>query len=116
MLETTKLFLVRAADHLESSEQLRDMLLTPNRVVSVELVTERDAGSLQRHLGFRVQHSSAPGPMKGGLRHHPSMDEDQADSLASLMTWKTAVVAICGQEVQTAPAASPASSNGPHVA
>ena len=94
MLETTKLFFNRAADHLELSEQLRDMLLTPNRVVRVEIITERDDGGLHHHLGYRVQHSSARGPMKGGLRYHPSMDEDHAASLASLMTWKTAVVDI----------------------
>jgi glutamate dehydrogenase (NAD(P)+) len=60
----------------------------------VEIVTESDDGERLRHLGFHVQHNSARGPMKGGLRFHPSMDEDHAASLASLMTWKTAVVDI----------------------
>jgi glutamate dehydrogenase (NAD(P)+) len=94
MLETSNLFFNRAADHLQLSTDVRNMLLTPNRVVRVEIITERDDGTLQHHLGFRVQHSSARGPMKGGLRFHPTMDEDHAASLASLMTWKTAVVDI----------------------
>jgi glutamate dehydrogenase (NAD(P)+) len=94
MLETVNLFFNRAADHLELNEQLREILLTPNRVVRVEIVTESDAGGLHHHLGYRVQHSGLRGPMKGGLRFHPSMDEDHAASLASLMTWKTAVVDI----------------------
>ena len=94
MLETVNLFFNRAADHLELNEQLREILLTPNRVVRVEIVTESDAGGLHHHLGYRVQHSGTRGPMKGGLRFHPSMDEDHAASLASLMTWKTAVVDI----------------------
>ena len=94
MLETTNQFFDRAADHLELSVQLRTMLETPNRVVRVEIITEADDGSLLHHLGFRVQHSGARGPMKGGLRYHPTMDEDHATSLASLMTWKTAVVDI----------------------
>ena len=94
MLETTNQFFERAADHLELSAQLRTMLETPNRVVRVEIITEADDGSLLHHLGFRVQHSGARGPMKGGLRYHPTMDEDHAASLASLMTWKTAVVNI----------------------
>ena len=94
MLETTNQFFDRAADHLELSVQLRTMLETPNRVVRVEIITEADDGSLLHHLGFRVQHSGARGPMKGGLRYHPTMDEDHATSLASLMTWKTAVVNI----------------------
>jgi glutamate dehydrogenase (NAD(P)+) len=94
MLETTNQFFTRAADHLELNEQLRAILQTPNRVVRVELVTESDDGQLLHHLGYRVQHNGARGPMKGGLRFHPSMDEDHAASLASLMTWKTAVVDI----------------------
>ena len=94
MLETTNQFFPRAADHLELNDRLRAILQTPSRVVRVELVTESDDGDLHRHLGFRVQHNGARGPMKGGLRYHPSMDEDHAASLASLMTWKTAVVDI----------------------
>jgi glutamate dehydrogenase (NAD(P)+) len=94
MLEATKLFFSKAADHLELSDQLRTILLTPKRVVRVEIITESDAGELLHHIGFRVQHNEARGPMKGGLRYHPSMDEDHAAGLASLMTWKTAVVNI----------------------
>jgi len=94
MLETTNLFFNRAADYLDLTEQHRDILRTPNRVVRVEIITESDDGGLHHHLGYRVQHSGARGPMKGGLRYHPSMDEDHAASLASLMTWKTAVVNI----------------------
>jgi glutamate dehydrogenase (NAD(P)+) len=94
MLEATNLFFSRAADHLELSEKLRTILQTPRRVVRVEIVTESDDGELMHHLGYRVQHNTVRGPMKGGLRFHPSMDEDHAASLASLMTWKTAVVDI----------------------
>ncbi len=94
MLESTNLFFAKAADHLGLSEQLRNMMLTPHRVVRVEIITESDSGGLYHHLGYRVQHSQARGPMKGGLRFHPSMDEDHASGLASLMTWKTAVAKI----------------------
>lgn len=94
MLEATKTFFNRAADCLEVSDSLREILLTPHRVVRVEIITESDTGCLMHHLGYRVQHNSARGPMKGGLRYHPSMDEDHASALAALMTWKTAVVDI----------------------
>ena len=94
MLEATNLFFSRAADHLDLDEKLRTVLQTPRRVVRVEIVTESDTGELMHHLGFRVQHNTVRGPMKGGLRFHPAMDEDHASSLASLMTWKTAVVDI----------------------
>ena len=53
-----------------------------------------DDGRLQHYQGFRVQHNKARGPMKGGLRYHPSMDEDHAAALANLMTWKTAIVDV----------------------
>jgi glutamate dehydrogenase (NAD(P)+) len=91
MLATTNLFFNRAADYLDLNPQLRDMLQTPSRVVRVEIITESDDGGLHHHLGYRVQHNASRGPMKGGLRYHPSMDEEHAASLASLMTWKTAV-------------------------
>jgi glutamate dehydrogenase (NAD(P)+) len=94
MLDATNVFFTRAADHLDLSEQLRTVLLTPRRVVRVEIVTESDDGELLHHMGYRVQHNTIRGPMKGGLRFHPSMDEDHAAALASLMTWKTAVVDI----------------------
>jgi len=94
MLDNVSFFFNRAADHLQLNEQLRTILLTPSRVVRVEIVTESDAGGFHHHLGYRVQHSAARGPMKGGLRFHPGMDEEHAASLASLMTWKTAVVDI----------------------
>jgi glutamate dehydrogenase (NAD(P)+) len=94
MLDAVELFFNKAADHLGLSDQLRNIMLTPHRVVKVEIITERDDGGLHHHLGYRVQHNKARGPMKGGLRFHPSMDEDHAAGLASLMTWKTAVAKI----------------------
>lgn len=43
---------------------------------------------------YRVQHDNSRGPYKGGLRFHPAVDLDDVRSLASLMTWKTAVMDI----------------------
>lgn len=94
MLEASHHYFNKAADVLGISQRLRDILLTPVRVVKVEIITEGDDGQLQHHQGFRVQHNRARGPMKGGLRYHPSVDENEATALANLMTWKTAVVDI----------------------
>ncbi|MCS6903531.1 MAG: glutamate dehydrogenase, partial [Candidatus Bipolaricaulota bacterium] len=44
--------------------------------------------------GYRVQHNDARGPMKGGIRYHPTVNDDDVRALASLMTWKTAIVNI----------------------
>ncbi len=94
MLEESLYYFGRAADVLGLSEIVRKILQTPHRVVKVEIVTESDSGEILAHLGYRVQHNQARGPMKGGLRFHPTMDEDHAAALASLMTWKTAVVDV----------------------
>ena len=94
MLEATERYFHQAADVLDLTPKVREIILTPNRIIKVEIVEENDAGSLVHYQGFRVQHSSARGPCKGGLRFHPSMDEDHASALANLMTWKTAIVDV----------------------
>ncbi len=94
MLEASHRYFHQGADALGLAPKLREILLTPFRVVKVELVVESDDGDLLHHPGYRVQHNSARGPMKGGLRYHPSVDEDHATALANLMTWKTAVVDV----------------------
>ena len=68
--------------------------ITPLRELQVQVAFERDDGSVATFIGYRVQHDNARGPMKGGLRYHPEVDLDEVRSLASLMTWKTAVVGI----------------------
>lgn len=92
MLSASHQFFHKAADVLELSDPIRDILLSPVRSVKVEIVVEDDEGKLCHFTGFRVQHNQARGPMKGGLRYHPHLDEDHATALANLMTWKTAVV------------------------
>ncbi len=94
MLEESHYYFNKAADVLELSDKIRRIALTPFRVVKVEIVAEDDQGQLMHHYGYRVQHNPARGPMKGGLRYHPSVDEEHATALANLMTWKTAVVDI----------------------
>jgi len=94
MLDMIDRYFHRAADCLGLSPSVREILQAPLRIVKVKLVIEGDDGSLKRYLGYRVQHNNARGPMKGGLRFHPSMDEDHSAALACLMTWKTAVVDV----------------------
>ncbi len=83
-----------AADILEMPQEVRDVLKTPYREVSVALPIRMDDGSLKVFHGFRVQHNGVRGPQKGGIRYHPDVDLDDVRALASLMTWKTAVVNI----------------------
>ncbi|MBI4212692.1 MAG: glutamate dehydrogenase [Chloroflexi bacterium] len=73
-------------------DRVKALLTKPEREVKVSLSIERDNGHLATFTGYRVQHNSARGPMKGGLRYHPHVDMDEAAGLAALMTWKTAIV------------------------
>jgi len=75
-------------------ENIQVALKTPFREVLVEIPLVDENGGIETFHGYRVQHSNARGPMKGGLRYHPDVDLDEARALASLMTWKTAVVDI----------------------
>lgn len=90
--EATAYYFKRASKHLGMSERLEKILMMPKREVKVEIHVELDNGELVSFTGFRVQHDNSRGPMKGGLRYHPEVDPDEVNSLASLMTWKTAVV------------------------
>jgi glutamate dehydrogenase (NAD(P)+) len=90
--EATNYYFDQAAKLLDLSENIRTLLMTPDREVRVEVPIELDSGKIGNFIGYRVQHDNARGPYKGGLRYHPAMDPDEARSLASLMTWKTAIV------------------------
>jgi glutamate dehydrogenase (NAD(P)+) len=92
--ESVRQYFEQAADHLELPDQLRTLLLTPRREVRVQIPVEMDDGRIETLLGYRVQHDNARGPMKGGLRYHPDVDLDEVRALATLMTYKTAVVDI----------------------
>lgn len=60
-------------------------------VISIPLRRGEDVEVL---TGYRVQHSSARGPRKGGIRFHHEVDLDEVRALASLMTWKTALIDV----------------------
>jgi glutamate dehydrogenase (NAD(P)+) len=90
--DATQMYFDRAADQMDLSDNMRRLLLIPKREVQVQIAVEMDDGELATFIGYRVQHNSSRGPMKGGLRFHPQVDLDEVRSLAALMTWKTAVV------------------------
>ena len=81
-----------AARVMDVSRSIERLLVTPMRQMKVEVAIKRDDGSVAVFDGYRVQHNGARGPFKGGIRYHPEADDDEVNALASLMTWKTAVV------------------------
>ncbi len=90
--EATNFYFDQAARLLDLTDNMRTLMITPDRELRVEVIIEMDSGQIGNFIGYRVQHDNARGPFKGGLRYHPHVDQDEARSLASLMTWKTAVV------------------------
>jgi len=83
-----------AAGVMDLSPNMKKLLLTPEREVKVQVAMKLENGEIATFVGFRMQHNSARGPMKGGLRYHHEVDAEEVLALASLMTWKTAVVGI----------------------
>src|SRR5438132_452276 len=83
-----------AANKLNLDEGLWKVLRYPNREIILHIPVAMDNGSLEVFTGFRVQHSIARGPSKGGIRYAPDVTLDEIRALASWMTWKCAVVNI----------------------
>src|SRR5690348_11775150 len=83
-----------AAQKLNLDEGLWRVLRYPNREITVHIPVQMDDGHLEVFTGFRVQHSIARGPAKGGVRYSPDVTLDEVRALASWMTLKCAVVNI----------------------
>jgi glutamate dehydrogenase (NAD(P)+) len=83
-----------AADKLGLDDGMRKVLKSPAREITVNIPVQLDDGRLEVFTGYRVQHSIARGPAKGGIRFAPDVTIDEVRALASWMTWKCAVVNI----------------------
>src|SRR5579864_7167920 len=83
-----------AAEKYGLEPGLREILRRPRRALSLSLPVKMDDGTIRVFDGFRVQHSNARGPCKGGIRYHPDVTIDEVKALASWMTWKCATVNI----------------------
>ena len=82
----------KAARIMDVGERIETLLVTPLREVKAQVSIELDNGEIRTFEGYRCQHDNSRGPMKGGLRYHPGVNAEEVQGLASLMTWKTAVV------------------------
>ena len=82
------------ADQLQLNEEARSILRWPLREFRFQIPVRMDDGSMRVFFGYRVQHSDARGPAKGGIRFHPDETPDTVRALAMWMTWKCAVADI----------------------
>ena len=83
-----------AAARLNLDDGMRKILKSPTREITVNIPVLLDDGRLEVFTGYRVQHSIARGPGKGGIRFDKHVTLDEVRALASWMTWKCAVVNI----------------------
>jgi glutamate dehydrogenase (NAD(P)+) len=83
-----------AAERLNLDPGMREVLANCQRELTVHFPVRMDDGSLRVFEGYRVQHNTARGPAKGGIRYHPATTIDEVRALAMWMTWKCAVVGI----------------------
>jgi glutamate dehydrogenase (NAD(P)+) len=92
--EAVNLYFQEAARLVDLDDAMYSVLTSTYREISVQIPVRLDDGELVVVRGYRVQHNGARGPYKGGVRYHPTADLEEVRALASLMTWKTALVDI----------------------
>lgn len=81
-----------ACDYLNIEEDIFNFLSNPQQIVAVSLPVRMDNGKMEVFEGYRVLHSNARGPGKGGIRYSMGVDMDEVMALAMWMTWKCACV------------------------
>jgi glutamate dehydrogenase (NAD(P)+) len=92
--EAVNYYFDQAADITGCPDSTRARLSMAASELRVEVPLRRDDGALEVYVGYRVQHDASRGPFKGGIRYHPAAEIEEVRALASLMTWKTAVVDV----------------------
>jgi len=92
MLRSAQKHLDDAAERLNLNPSLHRVLRNCERSLTVSLPIETDEGDIEVYTGYRVQHTSARGPCKGGIRYHADVTIEEVTALAQLMTWKCAVL------------------------
>lgn len=93
-LENAELQFEEAAARLGLAPGVKEMLKRPRRATIQHMPVLMDDGTIRMFLGYRVQHSIARGPAKGGIRFHQDVTLDEVSALAAWMTWKCAVADI----------------------
>jgi glutamate dehydrogenase (NAD(P)+) len=84
----------QAAELMHLDPNLRMRLKMPERSLIVSIPVKMDDGTLRLFTGYRVQHDSARGPSKGGIRYHPDVNLGEVAALAMWMTWKCALAGL----------------------
>jgi|UniRef100_UPI004049D6E5 glutamate dehydrogenase (NAD(P)+) len=94
MLENVMKQFDTAADLIDLNPNIRKILMVTNNELIIHFPVRMDNGDVEIFKGYRVQHNNALGPYKGGLRYHPTTDNDAVKALAMWMTWKTSLAGL----------------------
>jgi glutamate dehydrogenase (NAD(P)+) len=92
--EVTQARYQKAAKLCQLPQDVQVILSEPKTVIQVNFPVRMDDGSYRLFQGYRIQHNNILGPYKGGIRYHPLVSPDEVKALASLMTWKCALMGL----------------------
>lgn len=91
LLSSTQLVINEALKKLGYNQDMYELLKEPLSMLTVRIPLRRDDGSTKIYTGFRAQHNGAVGPIKGGVRFHPDVNEDEVKALSMWMSLKCGI-------------------------
>jgi glutamate dehydrogenase/leucine dehydrogenase len=94
MLESAQVLIKKTAKNLGFDEEIIKRLIEPEMICEFSFPVKMDDGQIKVFKGWRIQHNSALGPYKGGIRFHPQTSREEVQALATLMTIKCAVAGL----------------------
>jgi glutamate dehydrogenase (NAD(P)+) len=94
VISDARALVAETAEALDLEPGIREVLSVPERSLAVNVPVVMDDGQVEVFPGYRVQHSGARGPFKGGVRFHPDVTLEETTVLAMLMTWKCALMGL----------------------
>jgi len=83
-----------AAKLINLDQETYNILITPSKQIMVSLPVVMDNGKVEVFEGYRIIHSTAMGPSKGGIRYSMDVNLDEVKALAAWMAWKCAIADI----------------------
>ncbi|MGB9847675.1 MAG: Glu/Leu/Phe/Val family dehydrogenase, partial [Minisyncoccia bacterium] len=94
MLQSAKNLIKKTAEKIAIKGEVLNRLIEPERIIEINFPIKMDDGQIKIFKGFRIQHNSALGPYKGGIRFHPETSKEEIQALATLMTIKCALAGL----------------------
>ena len=94
MLESAQVIINKTARRLGYKPSMVDRLIEPEMIHEFSIPVKMDNGEIKLFKGWRIQHNSALGPYKGGIRFHPDTVREEVQALATLMTIKCSVAGL----------------------